>query len=240
MNHPQTALIAGASSGVGAATARALADLGMDVALIARRADRLERLAGDVRASGRAAHALPADLARSGEADRAMGAALAALGSLDVLVYAAGINVRDRRLDALSIANWDAIIAANLSGAFYCVHAALPAMRARGRGLIVFISSVAASRPSALSGAAYSASKAGLNALATCINLEESDHGIRACTIEPGDIDTDLLDQRPRRPTPEQRTTMLRPEDIASLVAQVVRQPPNVLVQNLTVRPWRE
>jgi NADP-dependent 3-hydroxy acid dehydrogenase YdfG len=240
MDTSRTAIVTGASSGVGEATAIHLAELGIGVALIARRAVRIERLAAEIRAAGGIAHALPADLSHADEAEAAMQSALGLLGNADVLVYAAGTNVRTRRVRDLSVNDWDAIVGVNLSGAFYCTRAVLPSMRSHGRGLFVLISSVAASRPSVLSGAAYSASKAGLNALAACIDLEEASNAIRACVIEPGNIDTELLDRRPEPPTVEQRAGMLRPEDSAVLVGDVIRRPPHVLLESIRVRPWSE
>jgi NADP-dependent 3-hydroxy acid dehydrogenase YdfG len=233
----RTALIAGASSGVGAATARALARLGLSLALVARREERLRELTEEIRATGGTAVFAVADVSRPDACQRAVEAAVKHVGSVDVLVNAAGTNVPNRRLDNLAIDDWDAIIATNLSGAFYLVRAVLPAMRSRRRGLIVHISSVAGLQPSALSGAAYSASKAGLNALSACTNLEEGTNGVRSCVILPGDIDTELLDRRPQPPDTGARAHMLRAEDVAALVVAAVQMPPGALLESMTVRP---
>ena len=237
MTELRTAIITGASSGVGEATARALAELGMDLALVARRHERLEGLAKHLPAQGRGPLIVPADLRDAAAAQRAMDEALHVLGTIDVLVNCAGSNVPRRRLSELSVQDWDSLVAINLSAVFYCVRAVLPSMRERGSGLIISVSSIAGLRPSALSGAAYSAAKAGLNALSACINLEEGQQGIRSCVICPGDIDTEILDKRPEPPSAEARAHMLRARDVADLIAAVIRQPDRVLLDEIVVRP---
>lgn len=237
MNGINAAVVTGASSGVGEATARALAGIGMDLALVARRRERLERLGEDVRAAGGRALVVPADLSDPQAAQKAMEEVLGALGRVDLLVNCLGTNLPRRRLSELSVDDWDVLLATNLSAVFYCVRAVLPGMRQRGAGLIVSVSSVAGLRPSVLSGAAYSAAKAGLNALSACINLEEGMNGIRSCVIAPGDIDTEILDKRPEPPPPEARDRMLQPEDVANLIVTVVQQPERALVEELIVRP---
>ncbi len=235
--HYRTAIVTGASSGVGAATGRALAEMGLSVALVARRRERLEQVAAEIVATGGRALPIAADLADAQSAREAMERALDELGSVDVLVSCLGANVPERALSSLSVADWDSTVATNLSAVFYCLHTVLPAMRHRGSGLIVAISSLAGLRPSALSGAGYSAAKAGLNALCRSVNLEETSSGIRTCVIAPGDIDTELLDQRPELPSAEARERMLRPEDIARLVVAVLAQPPHMVLDEIVVYP---
>ena len=237
MAETRTAIVTGASSGVGAATALALAEIGMDVALVARRVERLDHLASRVARHGRSVSVVAADLTDANAAERAMSEALHEMGQVDVLVNCVGTNVPKRALSELSVEDWDLLVSANLSAVFYCVHAVLPAMRARGSGLIVSVSSVAGIRASPLSGAAYSAAKAGLNMLSACINVEEGSNGIRSCIVAPGDIDTELLERRPHPPTDEQRARMLRPEDVAAIIVSVVQQPERVLLEQVEVRP---
>lgn len=237
MSGVRTAVVTGASSGVGSATALALAALGIDLALVARREDRLRDVSASIATTECRVIPVPADLAEAPGARRAMERAAAALGSIDALILCHGTNIPARRLVDMSVADWDTVVATNLSSVLYCLHAVLPDMRSQGHGLIVAISSIAGLHPSALSGAAYSAAKAGLNALCACINLEEGPAGIRACVIAPGDIDTELLDRRPEPPPPEARRRMLRPADVAGLVADVVRRPERVLVDEIVVRP---
>jgi NAD(P)-dependent dehydrogenase (short-subunit alcohol dehydrogenase family) len=236
-NSPRTAIVTGASSGVGAATAVALGAAGYRVAIVARRHERLQELAASIGGAGGEVFPIAADLRTAAAAERAMRESLSALGSVDVMVHCLGANVAQRRLSELSAASWDSLLSTNLSAIFYCVRAVLPHMRGRGGGRIVSISSIAGAQPSGLSGAAYSASKAGLNALSTCINLEEGPNGIQSCIIAPGDINTELLDFRPQPPPQEARGAMLQPADVAALVLDVLQSPPHVWVEYITVKP---
>jgi NAD(P)-dependent dehydrogenase (short-subunit alcohol dehydrogenase family) len=163
-----------------------------------------------------------------------------ALGLVDALVLCHGTNVPRRRLDLLTVDGWDAVIAANLSSAFYCLRVVLPGMRARGGGRIVVISSIAALRPSPIGGAAYAASKAGLSALCTVLNQEERSNGILATDIAPGEVDTEILDKRPEPPPPEARARMLRPEDVARMVGTVLDDPDRVWTEHIVVHPSPE
>lgn len=237
VNDTRTAVVTGASSGVGAATALALARMGIQVAVMARRLERLHDVVRQIERAGGRAVAKAADLSDASAAEQAMGEVVEALGQVDALVNCLGTNLPNRALTELSIADWDMLLATNLSAVFYCVHAVLPAMRSRGGGLIVSVSSLAGARPATLSGAGYSAAKAGLNMLSGCINAEEGRNGIRSCVIVPGDIDTELLERRPRPPTPEERSRMLQSEDVASLIVAVVEQPERALVEEIYVRP---
>ena len=160
-----------------------------------------------------------------------------ALGPVDALINCLGTNIPNRGLADMTPEDWNTVIATNLSAVYYCVRALLPSMRERGAGMIVSISSLAALQASTLSGSAYSASKAGLNMLSACINLEDGPNGVRSCVICPGDINTGLLDKRPEPPNPERRRHMLQPRDVADLVVAVLRQPEHAWVDEVVVRP---
>ncbi len=162
---------------------------------------------------------------------------LARYGPVDVLVNAAGINVPRRALEVLSDADYRAMIAVNMDGAYYCVQAFLPAMRAEKRGTIVNVISDAALAASPKAGPGYVMSKFGLRGLTQAINAEERGRGVRACAILPGDIDTALLDRRPTPPPPEARVGMLRPEDVAECVMLAISLPQRAIVEELLVRP---
>src|SRR5947207_5584517 len=129
------------------------------------------------------------------------------------------------------------MINTNLNGAFYCVQAFLPHMRARRAGTIINIVSDAGKQASPKSGPAYVMSKFGLAGLTQSINAEERANGIRACAIFPGDIDTPLLDKRPQPPNAEARRKMLQSEDIAECVWLAVSLPPHTVVRELIIRP---
>jgi NAD(P)-dependent dehydrogenase (short-subunit alcohol dehydrogenase family) len=110
-------------------------------------------------------------------------------------------------------------------------------MRERGRGTIVNVSSMAGYRAAILTGPAYSAAKAGLNSFTDSINLAERDRGIRACTICPGEVHTPIMEQRPRPPSPEERATMLQPEDVAETIALIAALPDRAAVELVLIRP---
>jgi NAD(P)-dependent dehydrogenase (short-subunit alcohol dehydrogenase family) len=156
---------------------------------------------------------------------------------LEVLVNAAGTNAPKRALEVLSLEDYHAMIDANLNGAYYCVQAFLPKMRARGSGTIVNIVSDAGKQASPKAGPAYVMSKFGLAGLTQSINAEEKPKGIRACAIFPGDIDTPLLDKRPAPPNPDARTRMLRAEDVAECVLLAINLPPRAVVEEIVIRP---
>ena len=162
---------------------------------------------------------------------------LAAFGEVEVLVNAAGTNAPRRSLEVLSDEDYQRMIDTNLHGAYYCVQAFLPAMRRRGSGTIVNIVSDAGKLASPKAGPAYVISKFGLAGLTQSINAEERGHGIRACAIFPGDIDTPLLDQRPQPPDAAARARMLRPEDVAECALLAIHLPERAIVEELIVRP---
>ena len=229
----KTAVITGAGSGVGAATARALAKQGWRVALIGRRREALEKTAAEIPG----ALVCPCDI---GDADAvaAMGArVLAEFGTVEVLVNAAGTNAPQRALEVLSLADYRAMMDTNLNGAYYCVQAFLPQMRARGSGTIVNIVSDAGKAASPKAGPGYVMSKFGMAGLTQAINAEERTRGVRACGIFPGDIDTPILDRRPVPPDAEARSRMMQPEDIAACVLLAINLPSRVIVEEMLVRP---
>jgi NAD(P)-dependent dehydrogenase (short-subunit alcohol dehydrogenase family) len=162
---------------------------------------------------------------------------LAEFADLEVLVNAAGTNAPRRALEELSLEDYHAMINTNLNGAYYCVQAFLPQMRARKSGTIVNIVSDAGKQASPKAGPAYTMSKFGLAGLTQSINAEERAHGIRACAIFPGDIDTPLLDKRPAPPTAEARARMLRSEDVADCALLAINLPPRAVVEEILIRP---
>lgn len=229
-----TAVVTGAGSGIGRAVALTLARQSWRVVLVGRRPDALEATRT---AAGPGAAVFVCDLSCRAAVQRLATDVLARFGRVDALVNAAGTNTRRRALGELDPADYDRIVATNLHGAFYCTQQFLPAMRRQGGGTIVNINSEAGLRASAKSGAAYVVSKFGLTGLTQTINAEERAHGIRACSIHPGDVDTPLLDQRPVVPDTEARATMLQPEDVAACVWLALSLPPRAIVEELVVRP---
>jgi NADP-dependent 3-hydroxy acid dehydrogenase YdfG len=160
-----------------------------------------------------------------------------AFETIDVLICNAGTNVRNRSLESLDPADWDEMIATNLTGAFNLVHHVLPSMRQRHNGLVIQICSVSGVRASTLGGAGYSASKFGQSALGICLGREEGAHGIRSSVIYPGEVNTPILDARPVPVGAERRTVILQPEDVAAAVKFLVELHPRAHVPELVIKP---
>jgi len=233
----QVALVTGASSGIGRAAAVAFARERVPVALVSRRVAELEQLAAEVAAAGGQAIVAPADVSQPEQVQTAVARTLERFGRLDILVNNAGINSKQRHFADMAQADWDRVIAIDLDACYYCIQAVLPAMRSQGQGTIVNVSSNAGRHASLISGVAYSAAKAGVIALSNCVNLEEWRHGIRACALEPGEVDTPIVMDRPVPPTDEHRATMLLPEDIAEAILFVCSLPWRASVEELSMRP---
>ena len=158
-------------------------------------------------------------------------------GAVEALINAAGTNAPNRSLEVLSSADYHLMMDTNLHGAYYCVQAFLPGMRRQKSGTIINIVSDAGKQASPKAGPAYVMSKFGLAGLTQAINAEERGHGVRACAIFPGDIDTPLLDKRPAPPPAEARQKMLRPEDVAECVLLALRLPERAIVEEILIRP---
>jgi NADP-dependent 3-hydroxy acid dehydrogenase YdfG len=231
------AWITGGGSGIGAATAAALAEEGACVALSGRRADELERVAAGLRERGLAAHAHPLDVADAQAAARCAEAIAAAHGPIGLLVCSAGVNVPGRFWDRLDAASFDRVVGINLSGVAHCVLPVLPGMRAAGGGTIAIVSSWAGRHYMAFTGAAYSASKAALGPLVESLNAEQGPHGIRASLVMPGEVATPILRNRPVPPSDEEMARMLRPEDVAEVVRHLATAPSRVCLAEVLIAP---
>ncbi|MFJ4843444.1 SDR family oxidoreductase [Streptomyces sp. NPDC088746] len=242
-------LVTGASSGIGEATARALAARGTTVALTARRKDRLETVSAAVRSSGGVAHVFPADLTANGEAVSLVDRVLAETGRLDILVNAAGVMLVGPALDAPAD-EWQRNVDLNVSALLNLTHAALPhlvaAARDQGRGVadLVNISSVAGRQ--AIGGAAvYSATKFAVTAFSEALRQELAAQHVRVSSVEPGAVDTELTDHirdgvREHNQAWYASFETLRPEDIADAIAYVVTRPRHVALSQLLVRPTEQ
>lgn len=159
---------------------------------------------------------------------------VAEVGRVDILVYAAGTNLKERRLEQLTAEAWEELVEVNLSGAFHFIRACLPQLRAN-QGDVVLVASVSGQWPD-LSGPAYQASKAGLIELARASAFEEH-AAVRFSTVSPGLVETPLLDRRPVPPPREVLDLALRPEDVAEAVVFLVSQPPRVFIPELSIVP---
>jgi len=233
----QVAIVTGASSGIGRATAYALADEGAKVAIVARSADVINAMADEINGKGGTAIAYAADVADAAAVARFVTNVVHEWGRIDLLFANAGINTKQRNLHDISIEQWDAVIDVNLNGVLYCVREVLPQMRAQKQGTIITLASMAGRRSGIMSGIAYGASKAGAVSLSHGINTEEKVNGIRATAILPGEVATAILDHRPNPPSAEARATMLQPEDVAETVVFVAGLPHRVTIDELWITP---
>lgn len=229
----RTAVVAGASSGIGLATARLLADNGAVVHALARRADELARGGGE-RVASRTFVPHAVDATDQQAVARCMAAVLQD-GDIDIVVSCVGLNIPDRRLADLRAPSWDAMVSANLSSCFYLVSAALPSLR-RARGLAVLIGSASAAWPN-MSGAAYQASKAGLRGFAQAASYEEHSNGVRFSVIMPGLVDTPHLGNRATPPSAWARANSLQPADVAAACLYLATQPAHVHVPEIVMLP---
>jgi NAD(P)-dependent dehydrogenase (short-subunit alcohol dehydrogenase family) len=214
------ALVAGASRGIGAATARALAAAGARVVLAARDRDALEELASAIRADGGEATPVAADLADAGEIERLF-AAVARAGPLAALVYCAA-TLTPAPIGETSDELWEQTLEVNLTGAFLCARAAFAVMREHGEGRIVNIGSLsgvyATEKFPGL--AAYNVSKYGVIGLTEALAVEGKPFGISAICVSPGAVDTEML----RRANPALRAG-LTPEQVAELIVALLDSP---------------
>jgi NADP-dependent 3-hydroxy acid dehydrogenase YdfG len=234
--------ITGASSGIGEATALALAEAGAAVALGARRTDRIEKLAGRIRDAGGNAVAIAVDVSDEAQARAFIAGAHEQLGRLDGLVNNAGVMLLGP-VDGADTAEWRTMVEVNLLGLLYCTHAALPPMREGGGGHIVNVSSVAG-RHARAGAAVYNLTKFGVTAFSEALRQEALHSGIRVTCVEPGFVETELqghnknpLVQQGVKKMREQIGDVLQAQDIADAILYALSRPPHVSINEVLVRP---
>jgi 3-oxoacyl-[acyl-carrier protein] reductase len=233
MTPPTTALVTGATHGIGRATALALGRAGYRVGVCARTEAKVAALVEELRAAGIEAAGRAGDVARPEDADAIVAHVAAALGEIGVLVNNAGVLIA-RPIAELTVEDWDTTMATNLRGLFLMTRAVLPPMRARGRGDIVNVASLSA-RNGFVGGAAYAASKHAVLGFGRSLMLELRKEGIRVITICPGSVDTGMLRDQPMLKADPQR--ILHPEDVAGAILHTLRLPDRALVSEVDLRP---
>jgi NADP-dependent 3-hydroxy acid dehydrogenase YdfG len=235
--------ITGASSGIGEATARELASRGAAVVLGARRTDRLEALAHQIRDDGGRAELLDVDVTRRADLERLVALAVDRFGRLDVLVANAGV-ARIAPVSALDVDDWDAMIDVNLRGVLHGIAAALPVFRAQGRGH--FVTTVSTSGLKIVpTQAVYAGTKNAVRTLLEALRQESTDGALRTTSISPGYVRTELVDHVE---DPEQREQAqlamaalgIGPDAVARAIAFAIEQPDDVEIGDLTIRPTRQ
>jgi NADP-dependent 3-hydroxy acid dehydrogenase YdfG len=214
-------LITGASTGIGAATARQAAAAGYRLVLAARSEDKLQALAGEV-----GGLAVRCDVTEWDDQQALVDRALAEYGRIDVAFANAGFGA-PRGFEEGDVKHWRAMVLTNVLGVAYTIRATMPALR-ESRGQLLLTSSVAGRR--ALQGSRYSATKHAVTAMGESARLDFNDTGVRVTLIEPGMVDTPFFDSPPR-------IESLQADDIARAVMFAVSQPPHVDVNELLIRP---
>jgi len=237
----KAALVTGASSGIGEATARALAAEGAAVALVARRRERLDALAAQIQAAGGQATVIAADLSDPAQARSAVAQAVTELGRLDILINNAGVMLLGPVADA-DPSDWQRMLDLNVLALMHCTQAAVQAMQGQGSGHIVNISSVSG-RGAGPTSAGYSATKWAVGGFSEGLRQEVRLLGIRVTVIEPGVVATELTGHITHRATKDAyegriaQMTPLEPEDIAAAVVYATTQPGRVNVNEILIRP---
>jgi NADP-dependent 3-hydroxy acid dehydrogenase YdfG len=243
------ALVTGASSGIGEATALSLAQQGAAVAIAARRKDRLDDLAGRISDAGGTVLALEADVTARDQAQALVKRTVGELGRLDTLVNNAGVMLLGPAVDA-PLEEWDRMVAVNVQGLLYCAHAALPHLLAaaengsRQVADMVNISSVAG-RATRAGSAVYNLTKHGVGAFSEALRQEVTGRHLRVSLVEPGAVATELrLHNRPEiQGQLQQRFSdieILKAGDIADAVSYIVTRPWRVAINEILVRPTEQ
>jgi NADP-dependent 3-hydroxy acid dehydrogenase YdfG len=238
----RAALVTGASSGLGRATARALARAGASVALLARSSSDLATAADELHEAGHGAVAVACDLADADTLARAVTEARDELGPFDVLVNAAGTDAPGP-VSELSVEAWDRVLAVNLRAVFLLCRLVVPDMIDAGRGTIVNVSSVAGRRGWA-NASAYCASKFALTGFTQALGAEIRPYGVRACVVYPGAMATQwgtwTPDDRSDEPGAASPREALPPEQVAQFIAWIATAPPHLVLDEAVVTPLDE
>ena len=229
--HEQAAVVTGAGRGIGAAIARKLAALGAVVILCGRKREPLESTAAEIGEAGGRAEVLPCDVTDLSSVEAAARYIDKTHACADILVNNAGIGGFGGPLHEMPPESWDAVLNTNLRGVYYCIRSFAPMMIRAKNGHIINISSLAGKNPLP-NGAAYAASKWGLNGLSYSVAEELRTHNIRVSVVCPGSVDTELSPH-----TGKDSKKMLRPEDVAHVVAMLVTQAPQSFVSEILLRP---
>jgi NADP-dependent 3-hydroxy acid dehydrogenase YdfG len=234
------AIVTGASSGIGEATARALAAEGYKVAVAARRKDRIDALAEEI-----GGISVETDVSDPEAARALVETAKSELGSVDVLVNNAGVMLLGPILGA-DIEHWQRMVNVNVLGLLYCTHAALPIMQEQGSGHVVNVSSVAG-RVARMGSGVYNATKWGVGAFSESLRQEALNYGVRVTIVEPGYVDTELQGHNEHPMVVERMAKdkehigkVLEADDIARAIVYAVKQPDHVSINEVLVRPTRQ
>lgn len=234
IENKRRALITGASSGIGKATALEFAKAGIDLALVSRSLEKMKAVASAVEQTGVEVKIYPVDLAQVERVQGEISAIAADFGTIDILVNSAGMGYTNT-LAETPLSDWLAVMNLNLTSVFQCILGILPMMRTRSSGTIINVASVAGKVAFANWGA-YCVSKAGLIALSKTFAAEERAHGIRVTALCPGSVNTELWDT-PTVHASFDRSAMLTPEIVAQSILHTALLPEQAVIDELTLMP---
>lgn len=234
-------IITGASSGLGEATARLLAARGAKVVVAARRVDKLEKLASDIKKAGGEALAVAADVAKRDDMENLIRVTEETFGRVDVLVNNAGIMPM-AAMSKLKVEEWDLMIDVNVKGVLYGIAAVLPGMLNNKSGHIINLSSVAGLRVSAGVGTVYSATKFAVKAISEGLRAEVGPSGIRVTTLYPGAVASELVNGSSDAEASSAMKSFyenyeISADSVARAIAFAVEQPDDVSINEITLRP---
>ena len=228
-----SALVTGATQGIGRATAFALGRAGYRVGVCARTHARVDQLLADLKQEGIDAAGACADVGDPAQAARAAEQIAIAIGEIGVLVNNAGVLIA-RPFEEMTLEDWDATMTTNVRSLFLMTRAVLPAMRRRREGTIVNVASLAG-RSGFAGGTAYTASKHAVLGFSRSLMLEVRKDNVRVVTVCPGSVDTSMLHDQPMLHAEPNR--ILRPEDVADTILHALLLPARALVSELDIRP---
>lgn len=230
----QVAVVTGAGRGIGAATARRLASLGAAVVLTGRSPTPLQATASQITADGGQSQIMQCDVSNLKSVQSLASFVEQNFGRLDILVNNAGVGSFSTPLHELTPEEWEKVLNTNLRGIYYCIRSFAPMMIRAKTGHIVNISSLAG-KNALPNGAAYAASKWGLNGLTYSVAEELRPHNIRVSVVCPGSVNTELSPH-----TGKDSNKMLQPDDVAHVVAMLVTQAPQSFASEVLIRPTQK
>jgi NADP-dependent 3-hydroxy acid dehydrogenase YdfG len=233
----QVAVVTGGGSGIGEWTARLLAAEGAQVVICGRRPGPIEGVARAIEKDGGLCAARAVDLEDAAAAAAFAQWTLERFGRVDVLVNNAGHSSHARSVRWVGLAEWESVMAVNLTAVYVLTQAVLPGMLERGGGTIVTVGSLAALKPGLIGGAVYGAAKAAVRNLMGHVHNTLRNRGIRATIVMPAEVDTPILDKRPLNPDAAARATMMQAEDVARVILLAVTLPPRTVIEEIVVSP---
>lgn len=227
-----TAIVTGASKGIGRAIALTLSTHGVNVVIAARSADMLAGIQKEISVSGGNSIAIATDVTSESSVQNLINETIVKFGTVDILINNAGVGKFSNVVD-MKTEEYDRMMDVNLKGVFLCSRAVLPAMIKQQKGEIINIASLAG-KNSFAGGSVYSASKWGLIGFARSLMLEVRDHNIRVVTISPGSVNTHFADKETNEPQ------IIQPQDVADTVLFALNMPSRVNVSEIDIRPAKK